>query len=56
MKKYIFHLIKFDKKKRIEIMGDYSNEVYQKVEKLYPDWQISMFWPEWLENTDSPWG
>jgi hypothetical protein len=44
--KFIFHLVKFkDKKTRVEIEATDICQAYKKIEKDYPAWQVSMFWP-----------
>ena len=52
--KYIFHLTKWSgfkkplKKKRVVIEAANGREAYfTAIPTLYPDWDISMFWPKY---------
>lgn len=56
--KYVFYLTKWGgfkkplKKKRVVIEASGSREVYfTTIPKLYPGWDISMFWPEYPLTT-----
>jgi len=47
VRRFKFFLVKHKAKKTLIVTAYDSVEARERIRYSFPDWQVSMFWPEW---------